>query len=66
LLTVIVVVDYDPTWPEQFEQLRREYAGAMAAAGVPVVASSMSAALLFLASLPSPSSTATSWSPRTT
>jgi GrpB-like predicted nucleotidyltransferase (UPF0157 family) len=35
---VIVVVDYDAGWPDRFEQLRREYAGAMAAAGVPVVA----------------------------
>jgi GrpB-like predicted nucleotidyltransferase (UPF0157 family) len=38
LFGVISVVEYDPTWPEQFEQLRREYAGALAAAGVPVVA----------------------------
>jgi GrpB-like predicted nucleotidyltransferase (UPF0157 family) len=35
---VIVVVDYDPAWPQRFERLRREYAAAMAAAGVPVVA----------------------------
>jgi GrpB-like predicted nucleotidyltransferase (UPF0157 family) len=35
---VIVVVDYDPAWPDRFELLRREYAAAMAAAGVPVVA----------------------------
>ncbi len=35
---MIQVVDYDPTWPRRFEQLRREYAGAMASAGVPVVA----------------------------
>ena len=35
---VIQVVDYDPTWPRRFEQLRREYADALAAAGVPVVA----------------------------
>lgn len=35
---VIAVVDYDPAWPGRFEQLRREYAQAMAAAGVPVVA----------------------------
>jgi GrpB-like predicted nucleotidyltransferase (UPF0157 family) len=35
---VIVVVEYDPVWPERFELLRREYAGAMAAAGVPFVA----------------------------
>jgi GrpB-like predicted nucleotidyltransferase (UPF0157 family) len=35
---VIVVVEYDPGWPDRFELLRREYAEAMAAAGVPVVA----------------------------
>ena len=35
---VIVVVDYDPDWPRRFEDLRLEYAGAMAAAEVPVVA----------------------------
>jgi GrpB-like predicted nucleotidyltransferase (UPF0157 family) len=35
---VIVVVEYDPAWPQRFEQLRREYAAALAAAGVPVVA----------------------------
>jgi GrpB-like predicted nucleotidyltransferase (UPF0157 family) len=35
---VIVVVEYDPAWPDRFELLRREYAGAMTAAGVPVVA----------------------------
>jgi GrpB-like predicted nucleotidyltransferase (UPF0157 family) len=35
---VIVVVEYDPVWPERFESLRHEYAAAMAAAGVPVVA----------------------------
>ena len=33
-----MVVAYDPAWPRRFEQLRREYAAAMAAAGVPVVA----------------------------
>jgi len=33
-----VVVEYDPAWPQQFERLRREYAAAMAAAGVPVLA----------------------------
>ena len=33
-----MVVEYDPAWPQRFERLRREYAGAMAAAGVPVVA----------------------------
>jgi GrpB-like predicted nucleotidyltransferase (UPF0157 family) len=35
---VISVVEYDPAWAERFEQLRQEYAEAMAAAGVPVVA----------------------------
>jgi GrpB-like predicted nucleotidyltransferase (UPF0157 family) len=35
---VIQVVDYDRTWPRRFEQLRREYADALAAAAVPVVA----------------------------
>ena len=35
---VITVVEYDPAWPERFEMLRNEYAVAMAAAGVPVVA----------------------------
>jgi GrpB-like predicted nucleotidyltransferase (UPF0157 family) len=35
---VIVVAEYDPAWPQRFDQLRREYAGAMADAGVPVVA----------------------------
>jgi GrpB-like predicted nucleotidyltransferase (UPF0157 family) len=35
---VITVVEYDPAWPERFEMLRNEYAAAMAAAGVPVVA----------------------------
>jgi len=35
---VILVADYDPAWPVRFEQLRREYAAAMATAGVPVVA----------------------------
>jgi GrpB-like predicted nucleotidyltransferase (UPF0157 family) len=35
---VISVVEYDPGWPQRFEQLRREYAEAMAAAGVPVLA----------------------------
>jgi GrpB-like predicted nucleotidyltransferase (UPF0157 family) len=35
---VITVVEYDPAWPEGFEALRDEYAKAMAAAGVPVVA----------------------------
>ncbi|MGH3259491.1 MAG: GrpB family protein, partial [Streptosporangiaceae bacterium] len=35
---MITVVDYDPAWPERFEHLRAEYAAAMAAAGIPVVA----------------------------
>jgi GrpB-like predicted nucleotidyltransferase (UPF0157 family) len=35
---MIVVVEYDPAWPQRFEQLRQEYGGALAAAGVPVVA----------------------------
>ncbi|MDX6332846.1 MAG: hypothetical protein QOG05_186 [Streptosporangiaceae bacterium] len=35
---MIVVAGYDLAWPRRFEQLRREYAAAMAAAGVPVVA----------------------------
>jgi GrpB-like predicted nucleotidyltransferase (UPF0157 family) len=35
---VITVVDYDPAWPGRFEELRAEYAEAMALAGVPVVA----------------------------
>lgn len=35
---MISVVEYDPTWPKRFEQLRRDYAEAMAAVGVPVVA----------------------------
>ncbi|MEJ7707647.1 MAG: GrpB family protein [Nocardioidaceae bacterium] len=35
---MISVVEYDPTWPQRFERLRQEYAEAMAAAGVPVVA----------------------------
>jgi|HubBroStandDraft_6_1064221.scaffolds.fasta_scaffold07767_6 GrpB-like predicted nucleotidyltransferase (UPF0157 family) len=38
LLAVILVVEYDVAWPRQFEQLRREYATAMAAAAVPVLA----------------------------
>jgi GrpB-like predicted nucleotidyltransferase (UPF0157 family) len=38
LLWVIRVVDYDCGWPRRFEGLREEYARAMAAAGVPVVA----------------------------
>jgi GrpB-like predicted nucleotidyltransferase (UPF0157 family) len=35
---MILVVEYDPAWPQRFDQLRQEYAEAMAAAGVPVVA----------------------------
>jgi GrpB-like predicted nucleotidyltransferase (UPF0157 family) len=35
---MITVADYDPAWPERFENLRAEHAGAMTAAGVPVVA----------------------------
>jgi GrpB-like predicted nucleotidyltransferase (UPF0157 family) len=35
---VITVVDYDPSWPGRFEELRSEYADAMAAARVPVIA----------------------------
>ena len=32
------MVEYDPDWPRKFDHLRREYAAAMTAAGVPVVA----------------------------
>lgn len=35
---VIEVCEYDPSWPRRFELLRDEYATALAAAGVPVVA----------------------------
>jgi GrpB-like predicted nucleotidyltransferase (UPF0157 family)/predicted GNAT superfamily acetyltransferase len=35
---VITVAEYDPAWPERFAQLRDEYARALAAAEVPVVA----------------------------
>ncbi|MDR2988597.1 MAG: GrpB family protein [Nocardiopsaceae bacterium] len=35
---MITVVDYDPRWPDRYEKLRAEYAAAMAAANVPVVA----------------------------
>lgn len=38
MLGVILVVEYDAAWPPRFEQLRAEYAAAMTAAGVPVVA----------------------------
>ncbi|MER6577950.1 GrpB family protein [Nonomuraea sp. NPDC001023] len=34
---MIEVVDYDPTWPDRFEALRREYAEALAAAEVAVI-----------------------------
>ena len=32
------MVDYDSTWPDRFEELRAEFATALAASGVPVVA----------------------------
>lgn len=35
---MITVVEYDPAWHDRFALLRNEYAAAMAAAGVPVVA----------------------------
>jgi GrpB-like predicted nucleotidyltransferase (UPF0157 family) len=35
---VITVLEYDPGWRDRFEILRVEYAAAMAAAGVPIVA----------------------------
>ena len=35
---MIEVADYDPDWPRRFERLRAEYAAAMAAAGIPVLA----------------------------
>jgi GrpB-like predicted nucleotidyltransferase (UPF0157 family) len=35
---VITVVEYDPAWHDRFVALRNEYAAAMAAAGVPIVA----------------------------
>lgn len=35
---VIAVIEYDPAWPKRFEAFRDEYAKAMAAAGVPIVA----------------------------
>lgn len=37
-IVITTVVDYDPTWPERFEALRKEYEQAMSAAGVPIVA----------------------------
>ena len=33
---MIIVADYDLEWPVRFSRLKREYAGAMAAAGVPI------------------------------
>ncbi|MEJ7833342.1 MAG: GrpB family protein [Nocardioides sp.] len=35
---MISVADYDPSWPTRFEMLRREYAAALNALGVPVIA----------------------------
>jgi GrpB-like predicted nucleotidyltransferase (UPF0157 family) len=35
---VIEVTDYDPVWPRRFQVLRAEYAAALAASGVSVVA----------------------------
>lgn len=35
---MITVVDYDPAWPQRFEELRQEYAREMATAAVPVLA----------------------------
>lgn len=35
---MITVVEYDPAWPSRFEELREEYATAMSAAAVPIVA----------------------------
>ena len=37
-MRVIAVVDYDPAWPRRFQELRTEYAQAMNAAAVPVIA----------------------------
>lgn len=34
---MIEVVDYDPSWPSEFERLRRLYADALSAADVPTV-----------------------------
>lgn len=34
---MIIVVDYDASWPERFEALRADYAQAMANSGVPVL-----------------------------
>lgn len=38
VLSVIEVCGYDPSWPRLFDELRREYAAALATARVPVVA----------------------------
>jgi GrpB-like predicted nucleotidyltransferase (UPF0157 family) len=38
LLGMISVFEYDPAWAQRFRRLRQEYAEAMAADGVPVVA----------------------------
>ena len=35
---MVAVVDYDPAWAQRFEALRTQYAEALSAAGVPVVA----------------------------
>lgn len=35
---MITVIDYDPSWPERFEALRREYDAAFARVDVPVAA----------------------------
>lgn len=35
---VITVVEYDPSWPDRFSALRDEYAAALVAASVPVLA----------------------------
>src|ERR671914_719550 len=35
---MIEVTEYDPAWPDRFEELRAEYARALADADVPVVA----------------------------
>jgi GrpB-like predicted nucleotidyltransferase (UPF0157 family) len=35
---VITVLEYDPAWPERFAALHAEYAAAMAAAGIQIVA----------------------------
>jgi GrpB-like predicted nucleotidyltransferase (UPF0157 family) len=38
LAGVILVVEYDPAWPQQFARLRQEYTEAMTAAAIPLVA----------------------------